>query len=774
MFAFLALAAVPPISQASIDLSKVQVIDRTGTVRRSDLIRPSNGSKAAITVRGDGITVDFNNAVLRGTPSTTDPDQRTGIGIEVIGRNVTIKNARVHGYKVGLIARDADGLKILDSDFSYNWKQRLKSTPEKEDTADWMSFHQNEKDEWLRFGAGIYLSGTDRFEIKGNRIVGGQCGLMITRANDGLIWNNDFSFLSAIGVGMYRASRNRIMHNKIDWAVRGYSHGVYNRGQDSAGILIYEQANNNTFAYNSVTHGGDGFFLWAGQTTMDNGKGGCNDNLLYGNDFSHAPTNGIEATFSRNNFVNNLLLECWHGIWGGYSYESLTLGNVFGQNGQAIAWEHGQKNLIAGNKFLRDNEGIRLWSNASQDPNWGYPKNRDTRSIDWAIVNNTFEGTTTDAIDISRTENVRIEDNTFTKVGSVLKLTADAKGVRTLQNKTRTAGDPGVPDTQRFAFDIQMDKEKYAVPTPWMRESGNVILGLDPKNSDYIKRFDVGWQPLKQYKRGLVIKGGEGMPQIAAVQPLAGGMDPFIKPGEMRGRRFIIVDEWGPYDFQRPMLRLKPGSRNGDRVTFDVLGPKGKWRAVNVTGAQLSSKEGNVPGEVTATLSNAKAGDVRVQMEYVGEKTVDYRGIASPKGAKVAFEWREFRAPIDWNVTFYPWNKDTQDPRQNELWRQNAAVKTVKLDRLDFAGRFVDGVGPNHFATVAEGEIDLPAGDYTLEVTTDDGLRLYVDGKVAIDSWKYQAPTVYTTKLSGGKHKLKVEHFQIDGYAALQVRVRPN
>ena len=93
---------------------------------------------------------------------------------------------------------------------------------------------------------------------------------------------------------MYRASWNRILHNKIDWCVRGYSHGVYNRGQDSAGILIYEQSSNNVFAYNSVTHGGDGFFLWAGQNTMDTGRGGCDDNLLYGNDFSHAPTNGIE------------------------------------------------------------------------------------------------------------------------------------------------------------------------------------------------------------------------------------------------------------------------------------------------------------------------------------------------------------------------------------------------------------------------------------------------------------------------------------------------
>jgi len=36
------------------------------------------------------------------------------------------------------------------------------------------------------------------------------------------------------------------------------------------------------------------------QSTMDTGEGGANDNLFYGNDFSFAPANGIEATFSRN------------------------------------------------------------------------------------------------------------------------------------------------------------------------------------------------------------------------------------------------------------------------------------------------------------------------------------------------------------------------------------------------------------------------------------------------------------------------------------------
>ncbi len=77
--------------------------------------------------------------------------------------------------------------------------------------------------------------------------------------------------------------------------MRGYSHGFYNRGQDSAGLLMYEQSSRNRVFTNSITHGGDGLFLWAGQSTMDTGQGGSNDNHFEANDFSHAVTNGIEV-----------------------------------------------------------------------------------------------------------------------------------------------------------------------------------------------------------------------------------------------------------------------------------------------------------------------------------------------------------------------------------------------------------------------------------------------------------------------------------------------
>jgi hypothetical protein len=42
-----------------------------------------------------------------------------------------------------------------------------------------------------------------------------------------------------------------------------------------------------------------------------------------------------------------------------------------------------------------------------------------------------------------------------------------------------------------------------------------------------------------------------------------------------------------------------------------------------------------------------------------------------------------------------------------------------------------------------------------------------------LEEWKYQGPTVYSVRVKlGGEHTISIQHFQIDGYAALQFRVR--
>jgi hypothetical protein len=68
------------------------------------------------------------------------------------------------------------------------------------------------------------------------------------------------------------------------------------------------------------------------------------------------------------------------------------------------------------------------------------------------------------------------------------------------------------------------------------------------------------------------------------------------------------------------------------------------------------------------------------------------------------------------------------------------------------------------------------AGEYNLELTTDDGARVWLDGKPIIeDAWKYQGPTPYSRKvtITPGPHTIRIEHFQIDGYAALKLELKP-
>jgi hypothetical protein len=50
---------------------------------------------------------------------------------------------------------------------------------------------------------------------------------------------------------------------------------------------------------------------------------------------------------------------------------------------------------------------------------------------------------------------------------------------------------------------------------------------------------------------------------------------------------------------------------------------------------------------------------------------------------------------------------------------------------------------------------------------------VYLDGALIIDAWKYQGPTAYEAKVHlGGDHKIRVEHFQIDGYVMIRLDVK--
>jgi nitrous oxidase accessory protein NosD len=723
-------------AQELVVLRQGMVIERSVTIdpRTYRLGASADLETPAITIRGENIVVDFNGAVLTGSSEAAEPDQFAGVAVLVDGgESVTIRGATIRGYKVGILARNSPGLRVTRNDLSHNWKQRLYSRIDKESLVDWMSYHDNEKDEWLRFGAAIYLSSCDGAEIDHNTALQGQNGLMATKSKGLKIWNNTFQFLSSIGVGLYRVSESTIMHNRIDWCVRGYSHGFYNRGQDSAGLLMYEQSSNNTVAYNSITHGGDGLFLWAGQSTMETGKGGANDNLFVDNDFSHAPTNGIETTFSRNRFVGNRVEDNWHGVWGGYSYESVWMNNRFARNAEAIAIEHGQDNEIVGNSFTGDDTAVRLWQNPSQDPEWGYPKHRDTRSRDYRIENNIFLRNET-VVSLRDTANVRISGNRFIEEGVRLRSSGETPGLQRQQE-----------------------------------EPAGIVLG-DPA----------------------------GPPR------LSGGMDPMLTPGDRRGREYIIVDEWGPYDWKSPKLwpvlnasperplpyrldvlgasafeGLPHRSGPGEPVRLEVLGPKGRWRLASARGASATPSSGNI-GDVLTVTPDARSSvvDWEVALDYTGEAVISPRGETVPAGSPYTFRYSQFHAPVDWTLRFYEYPETMNPASDTEAFTKRIAdepLEALRAGRIDFlSGReFEQGLPRDRFALVGEGIVDLPPGDYTLQVISDDGARVWIDGQLVLDAWQPHESRVDRADIRGGRRRLKVEYYETAGWAEMRLDILP-
>jgi hypothetical protein len=533
--------------------------------------------------------------------------------------------------------------------------------------------------------------------------------------------NADFSFLSGLGIGLYRSSGNVLMHNRLDWCVRGVVPGVYRRGQDSAALLLYEQSSGNVIAYNSMTHGGDGLFLWAGQSTMETGTGGSNDNLVFGNDVSWAVTNGLEATFSRNRFIGNRIAGGTHGIWGGYSYDSEIRANAFSANTVGVAIEHGQDNRIAANVFDRDRTAIRLWWNRVEPGDWEYPKRRDTRSRDYRIEGNVFVSNRV-ALQVENTQRVRLDHNRAWDVDTLLVTRGDSTG---------WSGDALV---------------RPATPSP----------------------LRTTWRP--------------DVNDPAAPAPLAGGQWPWLDPGRPQGIETVLVDEWGPYDGRYPRLWPAMAADSGwmgGPLALRVLGPPGRWRLLASQGVASVSPANGISGDtITLVTASGPVINPQLELEYVGAPVRAPGGEWAPAGTPYRFEWSRLAVPINWQVRVVAWDSTSDPQAGTEGIRGRLAVAAplaARLSRLDWMWYrpSIAGVPAERFALSAEGALVLPAGEFDLATISDDGIRVWVDDRLVIDNWKAHESVVDRAPIAPGRHRLRVEYYQVDGWVEVRVEIRP-
>jgi nitrous oxidase accessory protein NosD len=692
-------------------------LDHAATIDKTTIVAPGTyriadaSGDGAIHIKGNDLVVDFQGAELDGSLPGQTPEEFSGTGIVLEGRNITLKNAKVRGYKVAIHAKNCLGLVIEDTDISGNYQKHLLSTPEAEDESDWIFGHQNDEHEWLaNYGMGLYIEKSDDVTVRRVKARHGQNGIGIDRVNRSKFYDNDCSFLSSWGFAMWRSDQNVITRNAFDFCIRGYSHGVYNRGQDSAGIFMFEQNHGNIIAENSVTHGGDGFFGFAGLEALGDNKApadfdyhraGNNDNLLIGNDFSYASAHGIEMTFGfGNRYIDNRVVgNCICGVWGGLSQDTLIAGNRFEDNGEmgyglergGVNIDSGRNNRIVGNVFRNNRCGVHLWG----------PPSADFMKKPWAIANrpasedNIIAGNTFDGDQIAlhlrgKNENTLFADNEIKNINKVLEISGESQVIRKADEKVE-----------------------------WKR------------------------------------------PQY----PIYGETKPVGARRQLAGRQNIIMTEWGPYDFSQP--EVYPVRLTGsDKATFKVLGPSGEFSLGKTEGnVEILPHGGTLPATVTVTATKPGLNAFAVEV-LVGDKKMNVSGtLLSAKWEVKFYRWDAKEDPREKEDN---WTKITSRPPVDTM-----TVETI--DFKWGSGAPSAKVGPDHFATTATVGIALPAGKYRIHTVSDDGIRVLVDGKKVIDDWTWHPPKSNDAELdlSEGEHPIRIEHFEIDGAAQLQFRIEP-
>ncbi len=722
MFHLLTLAAcsLAPMAPADVIVDRDDVrITRDCVVRVSEeTIFDVNGN-GVIHIVGDDITVAFAEGThLRGAAPDTLPNDMSGVGIVVTGKNVTLTNLHVSGYKVGLHAHMADGLIISEAHFDDNFRQRLKSNPQREDVADWLSPHDNDNNEWIdRYGASAWIENSNRVSISKVIVRNGQNGIILENVNESRVFDCDCSFLSGWGIAMWRSSDNIICRNALDFCIRGYSHGVYNRGQDSAGLLMFEQCNNNIITGNSITHGGDGVFMFAGREALGESnprddlnwyKGrGCSGNIFHNNDLSYAAAHGLECTFS---FDNIITLNRFHenaicGIWGGYSQKLRVAQNSFARNGDqgyglergGVNIEHGVGNRVFLNVFDGDQCGVHLWwdddAGLFQTP-W-YRVNQADNPLAAALI----------------------VDNSFSHTPVAIHLRHLRRPVECAINR--------FSDTDN---NIKIEGEHVNV--------------LEPADSHPFVHVDVP-------------------------HDLPGETRPFGAREDLHGRENIIMTEWGPWDHESPLAHRADDATEPGTHRWRVHGTEGTIRIQQHGGVQaLVHKSMNTPPTVTVT--SAEPGIHPYEIDFsAGDFKTTLKGVL---------------VDASWDVSFFAW---FADPREDvDGWRRESrsAVRTTLPDlRLMYAsdgpsdvveeGEVQNAQLPdNQFGTIATSTLAFPAGRWRIRTVSDDGVRVWLDDAVVIDDWTWHAPREHVHEFTVGESRdisIRVEHFELDGYAVL-------
>jgi hypothetical protein len=238
------------------------------------------------------------------------------------------------------------------------------------------------------------------------------------------------------------------------------------------------------------------------------------------------------------------------------------------------------------------------------------------------------------------------------------------------------------------------------------------------------------------------------------------------------------VDEWGPYDFRSPSVWLR--NIEGDIYTFLLMGPKeGNWKAIKGEGwAQVNQYTGNFPATLICTKKPG-ADYLTLNFEYIGEAFTDRFGHFHKKGEVFPFKFSRFERQLAWKVSFFHYD-EASDPILHfdvfdDLRKKTPLHSELKKD-LWYAwwGNPAAGVREDKFATLAEVTFDAEPGAYRIRITSDDGMKFYIDDWLRLSNWDVHEPETEEIEVTlKGRHTFRIWHFDAGGFGTLDFKMEP-
>ena len=348
----------------------------------------------------------------------------------------------------------------------------------------------------------------------------------------------------------------------------------------------------------------------------------------------------------------------------------------------------------------------------TQDPNWEYPKRRDTRSRDYVIAGNTFAGNPT-ALKITETQNVRVLTNGFEKVGTVAVLTGDTRNF-------------GVGDEVSVPDPAAIDAGDHAAETAAGRRSTPRSPIAERRGREAIIVDEWGpydWKSPKLWPDGrsdatplkLRVLGPAGEWKIASVrgatvEPAEGQ----VPGGDHRHAHRAEARRAGRY------RRAVDVSRRGDRRPARRNG-RGR-RALHLRLCEIARAR-----RLADPLFHVRRG--------VAARQEPGRVRAHPR--RRAGEDRSAR-----QARLHVGRSDRGRSSRAIAWRSSPKPRSI-----------------------------CPPGAYTVRTISDDGVRVWMDDERIIDHWTPHESAIDTVPVTGGKRRFKVEYYEIGGFAELRFEI---